>query len=39
MKPLLIALLLMACTGQAVADDAPPADGVVTPADPFTPRP
>lgn len=36
MKQMLLACLLMAATCQAVADDVPPADAVVTPADPFT---
>jgi conjugal transfer pilus assembly protein TraF len=36
MKQTLLACLLMAATCQVVADDAPPADAVVTPADPFT---
>lgn len=36
MKQMLLACLLMAATCQARADDAPPADAVVTPADPFT---
>lgn len=36
MKRLLISLMMVMCAGQAMADDAPAADAVVTPADPFT---
>ena len=36
MKRMLLACLMMAGAGQVLADDAPPADAVVTPADPFT---
>ncbi|MFB6328442.1 type-F conjugative transfer system pilin assembly protein TraF [Pantoea deleyi] len=36
MKRLLISLMMIMFAGQAMADDAPDADAVVTPADPFT---
>ncbi len=36
MKQIVLACLLMAGACQALADDAPSADAVVTPAEPFT---